>query len=70
MSYYPCVHKSINGHSVLRDGKRIWTCSFCGEKGPWAEGWNYHGTIECKICWGPEIDEVRCPKCPPPKEAA
>lgn len=69
MSYYPCAHKAANDHSVIENGARVWTCSFCAARGQWTEGWSYHGNIECTTCHAARIDEVRCPGCPPPNEA-
>lgn len=61
-------HKTVRDHSVMLDGVRIWTCTNCGKRDRWSEGWSYYGSIECtgsgygytSGCGWPIIDRVAC----------
>ncbi len=55
-----CTHKTISDHSTLDRNVRIWACSACGKRAPWAEGWGYLGSIECRRCGTAEIEKVAC----------
>jgi hypothetical protein len=59
-----CSHKTYRDHTArVEGGRRWWRCSMCPHVGLWSEGFTYLGTIECKKCGFPEMDEVRCAEC-------
>lgn len=65
-----CTHGTADDYSRMINIKcdiggrvRVWKCSYCGEEGPWSDGYEYYGTIECRSCNMAGIDEVRCKNC-------
>lgn len=60
-----CGHAVASDHIIGRttEGQAIWRCASCGAEGPWAEGWRYYGTVECKRCWRPIVERVQCETC-------
>lgn len=60
MSAIPCAHKTLNDHSKVVGGARIWRCSVCGKEERWSDAWSYFGTLECRLCWVADIEFVCC----------
>jgi hypothetical protein len=63
-----CSHKTYRDHtSPVRtaDGALVWRCSTpgCAAAGPWSDGFEYFGNIECRSCWLADIEKVSCAKC-------
>jgi hypothetical protein len=43
-----CTHKTEEDFSFVReDGRKVWTCSNCGQTFLWDEGCSYIGSPEC-----------------------
>jgi len=43
-----------------KNGAKVWRCSHCGKEDVWREGWNYFGSIECRICMTAGMEAVFC----------
>lgn len=63
-----CSHGTYADHTLksrVPNGVLIWKCSTpgCGHTGPWSDGFEYFGSIECRVCWLADIEKVSCAKC-------
>jgi hypothetical protein len=55
-----CAHKTVDDHSYLTPGGRVWICSNCGERQRWGPNWQYWGNVECTDCGTARVDWVVC----------
>ena len=64
MTLETCLHKRPSEfYEQLPSGRLRWTCTKCGQKGLWCDGWEWFGRIECKSCGCENIESVRCSAC-------
>ena len=57
-----CKHPPMSAFIAFqgKNGAQVWRCSHCGKEDVWRDGWEYFGTLECRVCWKAGVEAVTC----------
>ena len=57
-----CQHPPMSKFVAFQGkrGAKVWRCSHCGKEDVWRDGWEYFGTLECRVCSREGVEAVVC----------